>query len=125
MWVSSSAFEQLLDSSKCAIVPFGMRLDPKGEYIRRYIPELRNMPNEFIHQPWKAPLDVQESEHVNCIVGENYPLPMLDLMQASNINIQRMKNIRNSIVETKPHVRPSNEDEIRMFFWIADEVKVH
>ena len=25
MWVSSSAFEKLLDSSKCAIVPLGQR----------------------------------------------------------------------------------------------------
>lgn len=123
MWVSSSAFEKLLDSSKCAIVPFAMRLDPSGEYIKRYVPELRNMPQKYIHQPWKAPIEVQEE--INCIIGHDYPLQMVDLEQASNINSQRMKRIRDSIVETKPHVRPSNEDEIRMFFWIADEVKVH
>lgn len=123
MWVSSSAFEKLLDSSKCAIIPFGMRLDPKGEYIKRYIPELRNMPTEFIHQPWKAPIEIQEE--INCVIGQEYPLPIIDLAQTSQINSQRMKRIRESIIETKLHVRPSNEEEIRMFFWMAEEIKVN
>lgn len=121
MWVSSSAFEKLLDSSKCAIVPFGQRLDPKGDYIKRYVPELRNMPEKYIHTPWMALMEIQEEKEI--ILGQNYPLPMLDLNQAMQINCQRMKNIRESIVST-PHVRPSNENEIRNFFWIADDIAV-
>jgi len=35
MWVSSSAFEQLLDCSKCVCpVNYGQRLDPWGEYVK-------------------------------------------------------------------------------------------
>lgn len=49
MWISSSAFEKLLDSSKCACpVALGRRLDPMGEYILRYIPELRNLPIKYM-----------------------------------------------------------------------------
>lgn len=49
MWVSSSAFEKLLDSSSCVCpVRFGKRLDASGEYVRRYIPELCNMPVQYM-----------------------------------------------------------------------------
>lgn len=49
MWISSSAFEKLLDSSKCTCpVALAKRLDPKGEYILRYIPELRNLPVKYM-----------------------------------------------------------------------------
>lgn len=121
MWVSSSAFEKLLDSSKCAIIPFGQRLDPSGSYIKRYIPELRSLPAKYIHTPWMAPQDIQEESEI--LMGQTYPLPMIDLTQMMQINCQRMKNIRESIV-SKPHVRPSNENEIRNFFWIADEISI-
>lgn len=49
MWVSSSAFEQVLDCSEC-ICPsaFGRRVDPQGEYIRRYVPELRELPTQCL-----------------------------------------------------------------------------
>jgi cryptochrome len=122
MWVSSSAFERLLDSSKCSIVAFGQRLDPKGIFIKRYVPELRNLPEVYIHHPWTAPIEIQKKYGV--IIGQNgYPFPMIDLTQAMEINCQRMKKIRESIID-KPHVRPSNEDEVRMFFWIIDEMSI-
>lgn len=122
MWVSSSAFEQLLDSSKCSVIHLACSVDPKGDYVKRYVPELHNFPVRFIHQPWTSTIAIQE-EH-NVIVGKDYPSPMFDLTQAMQINCQRMKNIRDSIVEMKPHVRPSNEEEIRNFFWIADEISI-
>lgn len=49
MWVSSSAFEQLLDSSRCTCpIALGKRLDPDGEYIKRYVPELRGLPISYM-----------------------------------------------------------------------------
>lgn len=33
--------------------------DKDGLFIRRYIPELRNVPNKYIHEPWKMPADEQ------------------------------------------------------------------
>lgn len=48
MWISSSAFEQLLDSSKCTSpVALARRLDPRGEYLIRYIPELGRLPIKY------------------------------------------------------------------------------
>ena len=31
------------------------KFDPKGTYIRRYVPELAGVPDEHLHQPWQAP----------------------------------------------------------------------
>ena len=68
LWVSSSAFERLLDRSSCSDpVDYGKRIDPSGEYIRRYVPELANFENKYVHEPWKAPIEVQHS--CNCVIG--------------------------------------------------------
>lgn len=49
MWVSSSAFERLLDSSLVTCpVALAKRLDPDGIYIKQYVPELQNVPKEFM-----------------------------------------------------------------------------
>lgn len=98
------------------------RLDPNGDYVARYIPELRNFPRKYIHEPWKAPLQVQMN--CECIIGENYPEPMIDLKRSMQTNSSRMKEIRDLLIDNKPHVRPSNEDEIRTFFWISDDISV-
>ena len=31
------------------------RFDPKGDYIRRWIPELREVPDQYVHEPWRSP----------------------------------------------------------------------
>jgi deoxyribodipyrimidine photolyase len=37
------------------------RFDPDGNYVRRWLPVLSQLPNEFIHQPWKTPPEVLEA----------------------------------------------------------------
>lgn len=52
------------------------KFDSEGEYIRKYVPELKDMPNDHIHAPWDAPDDVLEKAGVK--LGENYPKPLID-----------------------------------------------
>jgi deoxyribodipyrimidine photo-lyase len=50
--------------------------DPKGEFIRKYVPELRPVPDGFIAEPWKMPEKVQEKCGVE--IGKNYPRPVVN-----------------------------------------------
>ena len=52
------------------------KFDPKGKYIRRWVPELMNVPDEFIHEPWKMPAGVQNKVGVK--IGKDYPHPIID-----------------------------------------------
>ena len=68
MWLSSSAFDRVLNSSlRIDPVMFGKRLEPSGDYIRRYVPELAKFDFKFIHEPWKARTKVQRA--AKCIIG--------------------------------------------------------
>lgn len=53
-----------------------MKFDPEGAYIRRFVPELANVPNEFIHQPWKMAVELQRQ--LGCLIGIDYPAPIVD-----------------------------------------------
>lgn len=50
--------------------------DPDGEFVRRYVPELRDLPTEHLARPERTPLPVQESVGVR--IGEDYPRPVVD-----------------------------------------------
>lgn len=53
------------------------KYDNKGEYVRHWLPELKELPKEFIHEPWKMTPDQQELYNVK--LGSDYPEPMIDL----------------------------------------------
>ena len=72
-WVSGSGadaapyfriFNPVLQSEK---------FDPKGEYIRQWVPELASLSNQWIHKPWEAPL-----EELSICLGKDYPYPIVD-----------------------------------------------
>lgn len=54
----------------------GQKFDPDGEYIRRWVPELANIPNKYIHTPWKMPTQIQHK--ANCLIEQDYPKPIVD-----------------------------------------------
>ena len=49
-------------------------LDKDGDYIKKYLPELKDFPSGYIHTPWLAPLAVQINS--NCVIGREYPNPV-------------------------------------------------
>lgn len=54
----------------------GERFDPDGAYVRKFVPELADLPKKFIHQPWSAPEKVLETANVR--LGDTYPHPIVD-----------------------------------------------
>lgn len=54
------------------------RYDPKGDYVRHWLPELNGLPPEKIHQP--ELLSPEEQEVYNFYIGKDYPEPMIDLV---------------------------------------------
>ncbi|MFC7058125.1 FAD-binding domain-containing protein [Halovenus salina] len=53
--------------------------DPDGAFIKKYVPELEDLPATFLDDPSKAPLSVQENHDVN--IGKDYPYPVVDFEQ--------------------------------------------
>ncbi len=55
----------------------GVRFDPKGLYVRHWVPEIAGLPDKHIHSPWTAsPTELQQAA---IILGETYPNPIVDL----------------------------------------------
>lgn len=53
------------------------RFDPKGEYVRQFVPELSHLPDKYIFEPWKAPEEVLKEAGIE--LEHDYPRPMVDL----------------------------------------------
>lgn len=58
---------------------------------RRYLPVLKNFPAKYIYDPWKAPEETQKE--AKCIIGVDYPKPMVNHAEVSRVNLERMKQI--------------------------------
>lgn len=54
------------------------------------------MPLRYLFEPWKAPLPVQQK--AKCIVGVDYPKPMVDHQKASKECIQNMKAVKDALM---------------------------
>jgi deoxyribodipyrimidine photo-lyase len=73
----------------------GRRYDPDGAYVRRWLPELAKVPVGYIHQPWAMPPELQQE--VGCIIGLDYPAPILDHGWARDRAMTFFGNVRQPV----------------------------
>ena len=65
------------------------RFDPRGQYVRTELPELRDVPDEHIAEPWAMPDEVQRA--AGCVIGRDYPAPIVDQREARERAIARYR----------------------------------
>lgn len=90
LWVSTSTFVKGPVPWFCP-VGVGKKIDPTGEYVRKYVPEIRNLPTEYIFEPWLTPRDLQRS--YGCVIGRDYPAPIVNHVKQRAICVQRMQEL--------------------------------
>ena len=54
--------------------------DPKGEFIKKWVHELENVPEAWIHEPWKMSDGTQKKS--KCYIGIDYPYKIVDHSEA-------------------------------------------
>lgn len=99
-WLSCTAF--YAQFYRCySPIAFPQKTDKSGEYVRRYVPELKDLPAKYIYEPWKAPIPDQKKAGVR-IQGDGsqkeadglkvYPKPMFDFPVRREVCISGLKN---------------------------------
>ena len=72
----------------------GQKFDPKGVYVRRWVPELARLPEDVIHAPWTAsPLDLRQA---GVALGQTYPAPIVDHAKARDRALAAYAAVRNA-----------------------------
>jgi len=72
----------------------GQKHDPDGEYIAKWVPELRELPVKFRHEPWK--MNEGEAKSYNFKLGEDYPERIVDHKFARQRTLDAYKTARSN-----------------------------
>lgn len=68
-------------------VKLGQEHDPQGAYVRRWLPELAQVPDAHVHSPWRW-------EGAGRLLGRRYPEPVIDPTQAARAARERLGPVR-------------------------------
>ena len=72
----------------------GEKFDPNGEYVRQWIPELKALPDKWIHQPFNAPPDVLQRAAIE--LGSIYPEPIVKHVIAREVALEAFQRLKAS-----------------------------
>ncbi|MEP6483532.1 MAG: deoxyribodipyrimidine photo-lyase [Rudaea sp.] len=70
----------------------GKRFDPEGDYVRRWIPELKSVPTKFVHEPW---LDA------DVLAKTKYPAPMIELSASRTSALGAYQQMRRDVAKIR------------------------
>jgi deoxyribodipyrimidine photo-lyase len=66
--------------------------DPQGIFVRKWLPELAKLPDCYLAEPWKMP--IMEQHFCECVIGRDYPAPIVDHATAYRQAHDRMHRLR-------------------------------
>jgi deoxyribodipyrimidine photo-lyase len=72
----------------------GLKFDPNGDYVRRFVPELGALPAEWLHKPWEAQPQVLAAAGVE--LGRTYPRPIVDHAAARRRALEALNSVTGS-----------------------------
>jgi deoxyribodipyrimidine photo-lyase len=76
--------------------------DPDGDFIKQWIPELRAVPSDLVHEPWK--MSSMEQNLYGVQIGVDYPAPIVDIegtRKVASEKVWRLKKTPKAKVEAK------------------------
>ncbi|MEL7448778.1 MAG: deoxyribodipyrimidine photo-lyase [Pseudomonadota bacterium] len=73
----------------------GEKFDPDGVYVRKYVPEIAELPNKYLHKPWEAPAILLDSADIR--IGETYPAPVVNLKESRQRALDHYRESRNAL----------------------------
>ena len=91
--------------------------DSEAHFIKKWIPELVNVPIELVHEPWK--MNDLEQQFYSCQMGVDYPLPIVNVdetrKKASDIvwGFKKKKEVKTEGVRiVKKHVNSQEKKSV-------------
>ena len=70
-WVAGSGADTMHHISEYLLILQGEKFDKEGDYVKRWVPELKKVPKKFIHKPW----ELQDDKILR--LGKDYPFPIV------------------------------------------------
>ena len=89
------------------------RHDPDGAYVRRWVPELRDVPDARLAEPWR--MSAEEQAAAGCAIGRDYPAPVVDHAQERRRALARYRaaGVRRARRLTRPGTVRRHARELR------------
>lgn len=69
----------------------GTKFDANGDYTKKYVPELKRLPKQYLYTPWETPLNVLKKCGIE--LGKSYPLPIVDFHKSKKKSVDAYEQL--------------------------------
>lgn len=104
-----------LDTPKVKILhptKVSKKYDPEAVFIKKWVPELKKVPTGLIHDLGK--MTVIEQTFYNCVIGKDYPLPIVNINQAHRHARTSLKALKKNEQEAMPPAVDASKRKITL-----------
>jgi len=73
------------------------KFDPRGRFIKKWVPELAKVPLDVLSEPWR--LSLPEQYELGCVIGRDYPARIIDWRKARQQAVRQLDPLRLSLLK--------------------------